>query len=396
MLGVVETQAIMNNCTAALSDSPLIAPRGITSPRRFRGLLPLLVLGGACACSAGGGSADAGDGLNFGADARADAEAGGRDAAPRSDTDGSTVADAGKSSDGLFTLVAHGTSSVELGAFGLYDGAVVVVAGTVTAYPLDGGASYPIALQDSSASGVEEGSASIVLGHDFYTLGGGGDGIIGAWEYDDYATYDLAARTATSSSSPAINHRLALGAYGTLIYALGGDPGRDTLGGGQVWVLDTVARTWSAGPTLLAPRSQLGAAVSGSTLLVAGGVCGADGADPLQVPACPCTGDCLLMMASTATLDLATPGATWQAGPDLPAAVEGVRVVSASGRYYAMGGATKDTYPPDVMSVVSWAPGEAAWRVEGSLPSASLAAALSDGTRIVVVDDSGGIYTWTP
>jgi hypothetical protein len=48
------------------------------------------------------------------------------------------------------------------------------------------------------------------------------------------------------------------------------------------------------------------------------------------------------------------------------------------------------------MSVVSWAPGEAAWRVEGSLPSASLAAALSDGTRIVVVDDSGGIYTWTP
>ena len=203
--------------------------------------------------------------------------------------------------------------------------------------------------------------------------------------------------TWTQSSSPAINHQLALGVYGSQIYALGGDPGRDTLGGAQVYVLDTSAQTWLTGPSLPAPRSQLGAAVVGSTLLVGGGVCGGDGSNPLQNPPCPCTGDCLLLMASTLTLDLSTPGATWQDAPSLPVAVERVSLVATQSRFYAMSGATQDAYPPDVTSIVSWAPGEAAWRTDGCLPPGSvpLAAAMSDGTRLVIVGANATVYEWT-
>jgi len=369
---------------------------------RTRGCLSVLVvlLGpwAAVACGqGGGGAADASSGL-FGTDAGSsavDAARARRDSA--TSHDGGTPFDATGGDAGPFRAVGTVTSLPGSQYFGLYGGALWSTGGMI---PLDGGAAQPVVFSGSAGTENSLGAAA-VLGSGLYILGGGGDGIIGQWENDTYERLDLVARTATSAPSSAINHRLALGVYGSTIYAVGGDPGRDTLGGAQVWLLDTGAGTWSAGPSLPAPRSQAGAAVVGSTLLVAGGVCAADGADPLQNPPCPCTGDCLLIMGTTTTLDLSTPGATWQPAPALPFAAEGVNVVAARGRFYAMGGSTKDAYPKDVTQIVSWASGEAAWRAEGALPGPDVWTALSDGTTIVLLvgasgTQTGTIYAWSP
>lgn len=89
-----------------------------------------------------------------------------------------------------------------------------------------------------------------------------------------------------------------------------------------------------------------------------------------------------------------------QVGPPLPVAVEHVTVAATQARFYAMGGATMDAYAQDVTSVLSWAPGEATWTMEGNLPSGETAlAALSDGATIVLVaEGSGGVaaYVWKP
>ena len=151
--------------------------------------------------------------------------------------------------------------------------------------------------------------------------------------------------------------------------------------------LDTTSNTWSTGLPLPVPRAQHGAAVVGTTLLVAGGVCGGTG--------CPLAdGGRMSTLETTATLDVSSATGTWQAGPPLPAPIANPSVAATAQRVYVLGSSH---------DILSWAPGEASWRLDGTLPSAasSLAGFFGTATELVLVAGAnlGGplnLYNWTP
>lgn len=350
------------------------------------------------ACSA---SSTATEPLEFGADAGADARRedasvpGGDARAGRADSrKPATDAPLGPPDGGapFRPLESLGQAQLTL-YYGIYAGDLYAVYDSGWVFPLSAGGSAQAATFGGAWPDLRESGATAVVGRDLYLVGGGGDGIITQWEDDEWDYVDLSARVyKTGGSSPAFAHFLAAAVYGTSIYAIGGDlQEHGPTGSAGVLVLDTTTGVWSTGTPLPVPRSMHGAAVLGTTLLVAGGVCGGS-------PACPggASGDVLL--DSTVTLDVSSPSASWQPGPNLPAAIEALSLVATSSRFYALGGTTADDSAFNWEKILSWAPGEASWRVEGVIPSGIGALGLlSTATELVLVDFTHAqIYVWAP
>jgi hypothetical protein len=352
------------------------------------------ILLGVVACSSSSGSSGpVPDGGFGGTSRRSDA---GHDAgdANHASSSGAQPPDGAATGPSPFVLqpgagpVAGGPTSF----YGIDDGVLYAVSMTGHAYPLAGGASEAITFS-GAWSGFHGNGAAVVVGSALYIIGGGGDGIAGDWENADWDWVDLVGHTWNDGGNgPVIAHDLALAAYGSTIYATGGNLSEHSDSGStDVYVLDTTTGTWSTGTSLPTPRAQHGAAIVGTTLLVAGGMC--SGAACAGVT----TADPVVVLGTCAILDVSSPTATWQGAPALPVAVENPALVATATRFYLMGGSTRDTYPPDYDGVVSWAPGESAWRSEGTLPAVDVTVALSTGTEVVLVaGPSGGVYTWTP
>ncbi len=297
-------------------------------------------------------------------------------------------------SDGLFARVGTLAHAQVNHWYGLFQGSIWRCGDTGDGdiYSLKDGSAQGVTFTGDWTGGHENGR-SIVVGSTMFLIGGGGDSITGEWMNSEWDTLDLIAHTWKSDGSgPVFTHFLAVAADGTRIFAIGGDPDRDTLGSTGVSILDTQGNTWTTGTPLPAPRAEHGAAIVGSTLLVAGGVC--DGMN------CPGAGNGLSLLSSTLTLDLSSPSASWADGAPLPVPVEQLFVVAVADRFYALGGASRDGYPQDQTDVLTWAPGEPAWQKKGSLPAGvATVAALSDGARLVLVASEGQevvAFEWTP
>jgi hypothetical protein len=316
-------------------------------------------------------------------------EAGVKDARADAPATGS-LADAGGS---LFEpLESLGSLSPNL-YYALYQSSIYSVYDSGYILPLAGGAPQAATFNGPWGDLRSDGE-TVVIGSKLYLIGGGGEGVFDQWEVDEWDYVDLAAETySVGGTSPAYAHQLAAAAYQTSIYAIGGNlQEHGSLGSTGVSVLDTTTGSWSTGTPLPVPRAQHGAAVLGTTLLVAGGVCSGGGACAGPTPSSD------FLLDSSVTLDLSSPAATWQPGPTLPAGIEKLTIVACGSRFYGMGGTTLDDSALNWTKVLSWAPGEASWRVEGTIPSGIYdLTILTTATQIYLLDFTHAqVDLWTP
>jgi len=293
--------------------------------------------------------------------------------------------DAGLADDpsSVFRLVgplAGVNASAGAGQFPVIHGGFLYLLGISSArFALADARAEKIDIAGSWSSDHSEGGTCQVGGR-VTMLGGGGNGLFGAWHVFDWDWVDLDARTWTKGGTATwAAHKLAVTSVGSECIAIGGDANPSgALGTAAVRVLDTATSQWTSKTALPEPRSMHGAAALGSLVVVAGGRCGpctAGGSDTKPVS-----------LDSVVTLDWtgATPG--WQPAAKLPRPLVGLRMLALRGRVYALGG--RDSYETTTTSreVLSWAPGEAAWKTEGLAPAgASALTPLTDGDAIFLV-----------
>lgn len=162
---------------------------------------------------------------------------------------------------------------------------------------------------------------------------------------------------------------------GTTVWLLGGyvgnHPGPATR---NVWKFDTVARTWSRGPALPAPRGAGGAAVVGRQLYFFSGTSRVAGstADPDQ--------------PDTWVLNL-DGGTTWAARAPLPNPRNHVSAASVDGKVYAIGGQHNENESSGLQSDVHrYDPGTNAWLKVAGLPVARshAVAEVRDGQIVLI------------
>lgn len=306
------------------------------------------------------------------------ADGGGGDAAPERDAglDDPTS---------LFRLVAPlaGRSApVPSTLFTLFDGALVSLTGQKWA--LADGRLSAVSFTSSRSADHTDG-ATCLLGSRLYVFAGGGNGIFGAWHQFEWSVVDLVAGTwIVAGTATWAAHYLSAVPHGAECVTLGGDANpHGDVGSVLVRRVDPRTGTWSAYRSMSVPRSHFGAAVSGDTLVVAGGDC--SGA------LCPGASSAPTPLDAAESLSLTGPAEAWTSVPRLPRALSRHGMVAHKARYYVAGG-TSDAQSPFTFrrEVLSWASGETAWRTEGLLPSqATLVALLSDGAALYLVGQVG-------
>lgn len=267
---------------------------------------------------------------------------------------------------------------------------------TVSRAPAAGGAASTAPYTSSFSPADHTEGALCVVGKKAVLLGGGGNTIFGDWNVFQIDSLDLEGPTWLDPGTlPAPRHNPAAAAFGGGCAMLGGDPSTQIMGSNGALAYDVAAGTFARLAPLPEPLSSPAAAVLGSTLLVAGGRCrgegclGAGASDPIPTS------------RKAHTLDLASASATWVAAPDLPYPLHSAHAVAHGARFYVFGG-WREGQPAytSAREVLSWAPGEAAFRVDGRLPAgASVAVALADASKLYAafaVDRDVAVWSTTP
>ena len=165
---------------------------------------------------------------------------------------------------------------------------------------------------------------------------------------------------------------------GTKVWIVGGYVGKgnntfgQTFGTKHVWVYDTVANTYAAGPALPAALAAGGAAIVGRTLHYFGGM-NLDRTDT----------------AAHLTLNLDKPSAGWATAAAMPLGVNHAGAVALDGKVYAVGGQTgnDDAMTPQAV-VQMYDPATNAWTAVAPLPAARsslVASAFVMNGRLLVV-----------
>ena len=234
---------------------------------------------------------------------------------------------------------------------------------------------------DPSVSFRRRGCACLI-GTRSFIAGGGGDGVTGAWDERTFLEADLTARTLVSHAQPFAAQAVACAAAGDSCLLIGGDtgPGGPT-GSAAVRVFDRATAMFRAGPPLPGPTAAAAVAVGAGKVLVAGGYCG--GGAPCAASNDP-SGMEGTVLTTVSSLEIG--GTTWQVEPSLPRPVARGGLVFVDGRFHLVGGSgsIRDA-TTDPNGVLSWAPGDAAWRADGPVPGTGpVIQVFTDGASIFI------------
>jgi hypothetical protein len=231
-------------------------------------------------------------------------------------------------------------------------------------------------------------------------LGGGGNGIFST--FDDFHTevLDLASG-AWQKGFPAglPYHLVGVARDGGRCFQLGGDNGGGISPTPDVQELVVDTGQWVQRAPMPRALARAQGAFDAGRLVVAGGARKPEGGD---------TGwsDQGIPVADAWSLEVDAPGATWTPIAKLPSPRDSGRLFAWRGRFWLVGGETSGkglSMGGLVHAVVSWAPGEAAWREDGLLPIANangvFPAPAGDALYVVVTAGTPAearLYRWRP
>jgi len=186
--------------------------------------------------------------------------------------------------------------------------------------------------------------AVVVAGGKIYVLGGPGSNRVDA--FDGHAW-----KIATRLPGGIVNAPVAA-AVGAKIYVLGGFLASTNSPTDEVWIFDTIAHHWSAGPSLPAPRGGAGAVVLNGHIHVLGG------------------GNSESTLALHSVLDTST--GTWSEAAPLPRSEGSPAAVVRGGKIYAIGGRSGFS---DYGTTYVYDPAVDAWTKGPSIPPRGTAGA---------------------
>jgi hypothetical protein len=304
--------------------------------------------------------------------------------------------DAGAASTGVFTRSVTISCAGACGAarFFAFDGTNVVMTdtrSTFTASPITGVATPAPA--GSFPTSIPQGGAACVVGSSLFLLGGGGDGVTGAFTDAHWRAQDLATGAWTTGASSWAPHDSPLVAVNGGCVSVGGQLQEQSDDGSTaVESFAPASQTWTALAAMPMPVMQSAIAYDGARLFVAGGQC-------YLATGCPTSATQTFFSAAWVS-DLTQASPTWTAAPDMPSSRINGLAVAYDGRFYVLGGTVDDTGQGALPATVSWAIGESAWTTHGPAAAVPIVAAYADAVGIFALTPTSSgdlqVLRWQP